>query len=118
MRWLLLTGIIFCSLRSNAQRSLMYPDSLQIVGQFMMIKYPGSDLEHLFAKQFQLNVLDNPCEKQDANLFAQRINHLPGLFCKIEYHLETKSKLAPRFRLGSLKYTEWMEGKGEFLDRY
>ena len=42
------------------------------------------------------------------------INHLPGMFCKLEYKLETKSKLAPRFRLGSLAYTEWMEGKGVF----
>ena len=42
------------------------------------------------------------------------INHLPGMFCKLEYKMETKSKLAPRFRLGSLAYTEWMEGKTGF----
>lgn len=40
-----------------------------------------------------------------------RMNHLPGMFCKLEYKLETRSKLAPRFRLGSLSYTNWMEGK-------
>jgi len=39
------------------------------------------------------------------------VNHLPGLFCKLEYKLECKSKLAPRIRLGSLQYTDWREGK-------
>ena len=42
------------------------------------------------------------------------VNHLPGVFCKLEYQIEKKSKLAPRFRLGSLEYTEWMEGKQDF----
>jgi len=36
----------------------------------------------------------------------------------MEYKIETKSKLAPRFRLCSLNYTNWMEGKGEFYTRY
>jgi len=46
------------------------------------------------------------------------IDHLPSLFCKLEYQLESKSKLAPRFRLGSLQYTNWMEGKGDLYTRY
>ncbi len=46
------------------------------------------------------------------------VNHLPGMFCKLEYQIEKKSKLAPRFRLGSLEYTEWMEGKQDFYTRY
>jgi hypothetical protein len=46
------------------------------------------------------------------------VNHLPGMFCKLEYQIEKKSKLAPRFRLGSLAYTEWREGKQGFYDRY
>ncbi len=41
------------------------------------------------------------------------LDHLPGLFCRMEYKLETRSRLAPRFRLGSLAYTEWLEGKRE-----
>ncbi|HUR31440.1 MAG TPA: hypothetical protein VMZ69_08395, partial [Saprospiraceae bacterium] len=45
-------------------------------------------------------------------------NHLPGMFCKWEHKMESKSKLAPRFRLGSLNYTNWMEGKGELYSRY
>ncbi len=46
------------------------------------------------------------------------VNHLPGLFCRLEHQLERKSKLAPRFRLGSLQYTEWMEGKRDLYSRY
>lgn len=46
------------------------------------------------------------------------INYLPGLFCKLEHQLESKSKLAPRFRLGSLQYTEWMEGKSTMYPGY
>ena len=45
-------------------------------------------------------------------------DHLPSLFCKLEYKLETKSKLAPRFRLGSLQYANWMEGKVDYCNRY
>lgn len=48
----------------------------------------------------------------------KQFNHLPGLFCKMEYQIEKKSKLAPRFRLGSVNYTNWMEGKGAWYNRY
>ena len=41
-----------------------------------------------------------------------------GWFCKMEYHIETRSRFAPRFRLGSLNYTEWMEGKKPLYMRY
>jgi hypothetical protein len=51
-------------------------------------------------------------------VYLGQTDHLPGFFCKMEYKLESYSKLAPRFRLGSLNYTEWMEGKGEWYDRY
>jgi len=36
----------------------------------------------------------------------------------MEYKLESKSKLSPRFRLGSQNYTDWMEGKKEIYQRY
>jgi len=59
---------------------------------------------------------------QNTNYFIVKpvpsFNSLPSLFCKLEYKLETKSKLAPRFRLGSLQYANWMEGKGDYYSRY
>ena len=51
-------------------------------------------------------------------LFPVNPNQVTGMFCKMEYKIESKSKLAPRFRLGSLNYTNWMEGKGELYSRY
>jgi len=35
-----------------------------------------------------------------------------GVFCKIESKIESKSKLSPRFRLGSSAYVDMLEGKG------
>jgi hypothetical protein len=32
------------------------------------------------------------------------------LFCRLEYRWEIKSRLAPRFRLGSLEYVNSLEG--------
>jgi hypothetical protein len=43
---------------------------------------------------------------------------MSGMFCKMECKIETMSGVAPRFRLGSLNYTEWMEGKQEIYMRY
>lgn len=40
----------------------------------------------------------------------REVIHQP-LFCRIESQIERKSRLAPRFRLGSLDYTDWLEGK-------
>ena len=56
-------------------------------------------------------LLPNSTNYIPPTLIPIKIDHAPGLFCKIECKLEAKSKLLPRFRLGSLQYTEWMEGK-------
>ena len=57
-------------------------------------------------------------QKPSSLIFLNTPNHLQGMFCKMEYKIEGKSKLSPRFRLGSLNYTEWMEGKRELYGRY
>ncbi len=67
-----------------------------------------------FTSQTQGLLFQNP----KSNLFLKTPNCLPGMFCKMEYKIETKSKLAPRFRLGSLNYTNWLEGKTEWYNRY
>ena len=33
------------------------------------------------------------------------------LFCKIEYHFEIRKKVPFKFRLGSVDYVDWLEGK-------
>lgn len=100
--------------RSNAQVSDVGSEkvnSMQIV---------AVDYQSLLADQFELRSVLRPSLSSPFSMFKHTptINHLPGMFCKLEYKIETKSKLAPRFRLGSLQYTEWMEGKGDFYMRY
>ena len=85
-------------------------DTFKLEGKVLV--FPGqSEFNFLSASQsttfLQSNIYEMPT-----------LNHLPGLFCKLEYQLESKSKLAPRFRLGSLYYTEWMEGKRDYYMRY
>lgn len=65
-----------------------------------------------------LNSTYSNFSQTSTRLFIQSIDHLPGFFCKMEYRIEVKSKLSPRFRLGSVNYTNWMEGKGEWYSRY
>lgn len=45
-----------------------------------------------------------------------KVDHLPSLFCKIENKIQGKSRIAPRFRLGSVDYTEYMEGKRRYYE--
>jgi hypothetical protein len=45
----------------------------------------------------------------------RRSPKVTSFFCRTELLIERKSILAPRFRLGSLDYTEWMEGKRSFI---
>ena len=49
---------------------------------------------------------------------SYHVEPFSGMFCRMEYKIETKSIISPRFRLGSLNYTNWMEGKSEFYTRY
>ena len=41
-----------------------------------------------------------------------------GVFCRMEHRIEATSNFAPRFRLGSVNYKDWMEGKKPFHLRY
>jgi hypothetical protein len=47
----------------------------------------------------------------DVEAIWRRSPKVTSFFCRTELLIERKSILAPRFRLGSLDYTEWMEGK-------
>lgn len=49
--------------------------------------------------------------REEAAAVWRRSPAVTSFFCRNELLLERKSILAPRFRLGSLAYTEWMEGK-------
>ena len=86
------------------------------VGEYLNVR----SFDEVFADQFHFSVFSEKSSSllQESNLYANLADHLPGIFCKMEYKIEGKSKLAPRFRLGSLNYTEWMEGKRDIYSRY
>ncbi|MCC6462232.1 MAG: hypothetical protein IT260_17320 [Saprospiraceae bacterium] len=46
----------------------------------------------------------------DLRACAWQADALP-LFCKIEYHFEIRKKVPFKFRLGSVDYVDWLEGK-------
>lgn len=100
--------------RGSAQVSEVAADK----GNTMQIT--AVDYQSLLLDKFDFRTSLMPSLSPTFSMFKQTpaINHLPGMFCKLEYKIETKSKLAPRFRLGSLQYTEWMEGKGNYYLPY
>ena len=46
-----------------------------------------------------------------ANFYAQQL----GFFCKKEIRFESTTKIPLKFRLGSVSYCDWMEGKKPFI---
>lgn len=116
MKYLVLC--MFCfglfAVHGNAQGSVVAPRQ-----ESMMFTTPV-DYHTMFSRQFDFNLplkQSMMCQPAGINKYPS-LNHLPGMFCKLEYKIETKSILAPRFRLGSLAYSNWMEGKVETYQKY
>jgi hypothetical protein len=80
----------------------------------------NSNYEDVWDLYFKPTIYQNKnfSPRPSAFSVSYHIDHMTGMFCKMEYKIETKSIISPRFRLGSLNYTNWMEGKGEFYTRY
>ena len=110
----ILFTIFFCEVKAQVVRSSAEIKNDSISNN---AKFSHQELRRSF---FELSIPQNRFLIQQAPAFT--FLSLPyrtqGMFCKMEYKIETKSKLAPRFRLGSLNYTEWMEGKRELYSRY
>lgn len=118
MKKLILFIFLFISICTFAQFT-----PIRVVDELVLHPTDTTRLKNDFASINQYNFQFFSIERnfsfgQDLPAFNLNTDHLPGFFCKLEYKLEGRSKLAPRFRLGSLNYTEWMEGKGEWYNRY
>ncbi|HLF65718.1 MAG TPA: hypothetical protein VI603_18295 [Saprospiraceae bacterium] len=72
----------------------------------------GSTSILIFGKGAQENVLSMPTPYR---IQPWTLTH-QSFFCRIESQIERRSRIAPRFRLGSLDYTNWLEGKGNLRE--
>ena len=115
MKYMVLCMFCFglCAIRGNAQGTVVTPQ------QVSMLSTTSVDYHTMFSRQFDFSPLHPTlmCPSPGIRNYPA-LNHLPGMFCKLEYKIETKSILAPRFRLGSLAYSNWMEGKVETYQKY
>lgn len=95
-------------------------DTIRSLDSSSPILFSKNDYSQFFEKHFDFRLI-HP-ENSNSFLAPQPITlsnpFMHGMFCKIESDIESLSKVAPRFRLGSLNYTEWMEGKQEIYMRY
>ena len=111
--------VIGCLLISGAC-SAQAKDTSSVASSSSEIIFSKNRYQDIFQQQFNFGVtgfsnsysIITPTPIKLGNPF------MSGMFCKIECNIESISKVAPRFRLGSLNYTEWMEGKQEIYMRY
>lgn len=116
---ILVGGGMFCmflglALKANAQEAVVSPVKLQT-------QWEGSGKRILLLSSdpfdaYRMYSFHRPVFSARVSLAG--VNHTTGLFCKWETAVEKKSGIAPRIRLGSLQYTEWMEGKKDLRFRY
>jgi hypothetical protein len=116
MKLIFVLGCILIASVCSAQ----VKDSLASTDSSSPILFSKNNYNQLFDKHFDFRLI-HP-ETPNSLLTPQPITlgnpFMSGMFCKIEYNIESLSKVTPRFRLGSLNYTEWMEGKQEIYMRY
>ena len=79
-----------------------------------------NDYQDLYRQNFDFASMGVPAIYHSLSAAPIQLSNpfMSGMFCKMEYKLESKSKISPRFRLGSQNYTDWMEGKKEIYTRY
>lgn len=84
------------------------------------IIYLNDNYQDIFQAKFDFTTKPFSFGSQNSIAFfhPMMIGHMHGMFCTMEYKMETKMKMAPKFRLGSVNYANWMEGKGEYYMRY
>lgn len=117
--------LVIAWMSSGAQVNLIEDDKRSLTEYYADQIVPGIEGKRTFMDLIDITpqqpiffLLPNSIEFVKPNVLPITFDHAPGIFCKMEYKIEGKSKLAPRFRLGSLNYTEWMEGKRDIYSRY
>ena len=116
MKKILIIGCLFTSTVCFGQTSTA--DTVSLPSESMMMA--KEDYEEILQRNFDFGLPGFPSPYQPLTIAPLPLGNpfMSGMFCKMEYKLESKSKLSPRFRLGSQNYTDWMEGKKEIYQRY
>ena len=116
MKKFLLIGCLFISAVGYGQFSVIQTDSIPKNNTIIS----KNDYHLLFRQNFDFGFTAPPSAYSGLSVAPMNLGNpfMSGMFCKMEYKIEGVSKLSPRFRLGSLNYTEWMEGKKEIYTRY
>jgi len=87
------------------------------VSQIMTIAPKPStvDTHMMFSTKSSMQTGNTP---YSISILNRKVNHIPpyrpkhyGVFCRIESSIEKKSRISPRFRLGSSAYVDVLEGK-------
>ena len=89
------------------------------VGLQLEKRMPSLDRTKLVIPSFTQNSLPdletlilNPASTQNYKAYNY---HSLAFFCKVEVQLEKKTKIPIKFRLGDVRYVDWLEGK---IDSY
>lgn len=110
-KWMVIGCLVLCYAGASGQDST-YNSS---VDSATLIIYPYLYwLDDVFSKNTRAEFNFKSMHPQ---LFYPE-HRVTGVFCKMEHRIEATSHFAPRFRLGSVNYTDWMEGKKPFFSRY
>jgi len=116
MKLIIVLGYILVANACSAQ----VKDSFTSTDSSSQILFSKNNYDQLFEKHFDFHLVhpQNPNSFLTPQPITLTNPFMSGMFCKMESDIESLSKVAPRFRLGSLNYTEWMEGKREIYMRY
>jgi hypothetical protein len=108
--------ILCCPMVSFGQASVIN-NVAPLQGSVLMSKHNYQDL---FRQNFDFGLTTSASSFQNLNPATIHLSNpfMSGMFCKFENKFECTTRIAPRFRLGSLNYTNWMEGKTEMYTRY
>ena len=79
---------------------------------------PKNDYQKILNTHFDFTISTSGIKPISFSSFSYPNTCMSGMFCKMEYKIEKVSMIAPRFRLGSVSYANWMEGKGKVYSKY